>query len=86
MTQKRLAGQTASLRCFLAMVSLSELGAHAHLFNQAGDDLGFCHLPWPVSVGDLAMVEGVTYRILEFADLPPDGAVDVLAVVARAQR
>jgi hypothetical protein len=32
------------------------------------------------------VVEGVTYRILEFADLPPGAAVDVLAVVARAQR
>jgi hypothetical protein len=32
------------------------------------------------------MVEGVTYRILELADLPPGGAVDVLAVVALAQR
>ncbi len=68
------------------VVSLRELGAHAHLFSQAGDDLGFCHLPWPVSVGDLAMVEGTTYRILEFADLTPGGAVDLLAVVARAQR
>jgi hypothetical protein len=69
-----------------AMVSLRELGAHAHLFSQAGDDLGFCHLPWPVSVGDLAMVEDTTYRILELADLTPGGAVDLLAVVARAQR
>ena len=81
-----MAGQTTSLRCLRAMISLRELGAHAHLFSQAGDDLGFCHLPWPVSVGDLAVVDGVTYRILESADLPPGGAVDVLAVVALAQR
>jgi len=32
------------------------------------------------------MVEGTTYRILELAHLTPGGAVDVLAVVARAQR
>jgi hypothetical protein len=30
------------------------------------------------------MVEGVTYRILEFTDLPLGAAVDVLAVVAEA--
>lgn len=68
------------------MVSLRELGARAHLFSQDGDDLGFCHLPWPVSVGDLATVEGATFRIVDLADLPPGGAVDVLAVVEPAPR
>jgi hypothetical protein len=62
------------------MVGLRDLGARVHLFSQDGDDLGFCHLSWPVSVGDLATVEGATYRIVDFVDLPA-GTVDTLAVV-----
>ena len=67
-----------------AVVGLRDLGARVHLFSQDGYDLGFCHLPWPVSAGDVATVERTTFRVVKVVELPPGGAVDALAVVERA--
>jgi hypothetical protein len=66
------------------VVELRDLGARAHLFDAAGDDLGFCHLPVPVARGDLALVAGATFRVLDVVDdLAPGAAIDMLAVVVR---
>jgi sugar phosphate isomerase/epimerase len=65
------------------MAGLRELGAHAHLCDTDGEDIGFCHLPWPLSLGDLAAVEGQTYRVVDFVDLPC-GEIDVTALVEPA--
>jgi hypothetical protein len=59
------------------------VGAHAHLYDTDGEDIGFCHLPWPLSLGDLAAVEGQTYRVVDFVDLPC-GEIDVIALVEPA--
>jgi hypothetical protein len=61
---------------------LRELGARAHLFDRDGNDLGFCHLPRPVWVGDLAVLEDATFRVLSVVDdLDPAAAIDVLVAV-----
>jgi hypothetical protein len=64
------------------VIDLHSLGAHAHLFDADGDDLGFCHLPWPVARGDLAALDGKTFRVVDYVDrLAPDAVIDLLAVV-----
>jgi hypothetical protein len=64
------------------VVNLRQLGARAHLFGEDGDDLGFCHLPLPVSPGDLAALDGETFRVVGLVDdFDPGDAIDVLAMV-----
>jgi hypothetical protein len=62
------------------VIDLRELGVRAHLFSEDGDDLGFCHLPWPLYSADLAAPEGATYRVIDYVYLR-EGAIDVIAVV-----
>ena len=64
------------------VVNLRELGARAHLFDDDGDDLGFCHLPQPVGFGDLAALDSATFRVVGVIDdFDPGDAIDVVAVV-----
>jgi hypothetical protein len=66
------------------VVNLRERGVRAHLFSEDGDDLGFCHLPWPLSSADLAAPEGAIYRVIAYA-YRPDGAIDAIVVVQPVQ-
>ena len=63
------------------VVNLRDLGARAHLYGEDFDDLGFCHLPQPVAIGDLAAPEGTIFRVVDVCYLPPGGAVELIAVV-----
>ena len=65
---------------------LRRLGAHVHLYDADFDDLGFCHLPRPVGRGDLAVVAGRTFRVVDYVDsLAPGSTIDLLAVVEPVQ-
>jgi hypothetical protein len=64
------------------LVNLRQLGARAHLYDEHGEDLGYCHLPMPVEAGDLAAVDGAIFRIVGTVDgIPLGHAIDELAVV-----
>jgi hypothetical protein len=64
------------------MVNLRQLGARAHIYNEDGTDLGYCHLPLPVEAGDLAAVDGAVFRIVGTVDgIPLGHMIDTLAVV-----
>jgi hypothetical protein len=65
------------------VIDLRELGVRAHLFSKDADDLGFCHVPWPLSVADLVALEGAIYRVVDFVYLE-DCAIDVIAIVEPA--
>jgi hypothetical protein len=63
------------------MANGGELGVRAHLYTEEGDDLGFCHLPPPVEVGDMAAPEGAAFRVIDVIGVRPGSAIDLLAVV-----
>jgi hypothetical protein len=63
------------------VVNLRQLGARAHLYDGHGEDLGFCHLPLPVEAGDLAAIEGATFRVAFVIDGTPGAPIDAVAVV-----
>jgi hypothetical protein len=62
------------------VIDLRDLGVRAHLFSKDADDLGFCHVPWPLALADLVALEGATYRVVDFVYLE-DCAIDVIAIV-----
>jgi hypothetical protein len=62
------------------VINLRDLGVRTHLFSKEADDLGFCHVPWPLSLADLVALEEATYRVVDFVYLE-DCAIDVIAIV-----
>jgi hypothetical protein len=66
------------------MVNLRQLGARAHLYDASGGDIGFCHLPLPVVIGDLAALENAIFRVVGVVDgVQPGDAIDALVLVER---
>jgi hypothetical protein len=62
-------------------MSLRDLGARVHLYDEEGGNVGVAHAPKPVGIGDALAIEGATFRVTDLIDRIPGGNVDVLAVV-----
>jgi hypothetical protein len=67
------------------VVRLRQIGALVHLFDQEGGFVAACHMPRPVTIGDLAATGLALFRIVDLVDCPPGNRVDVLAMVERVR-
>jgi hypothetical protein len=72
---------TVPLQILSRVNDLRDLSTRAHLFDDDGDDLGFSHLPRQVGSGDLAAVDGATFRVVNVIDGLPGPAIDALVMV-----
>ena len=65
------------------LVGCEELGPRLHLFDQVGDDVGFCHAPTPLELDDLLAHERSLYRVLAIIEFGPEDGIDALCEVER---
>jgi hypothetical protein len=68
------------------VLNLRDLGTRTRLYDDDGNDLGFCDLPRPVASGDVAALEDVTFRVIGVHGVVSQEPLHRLRAIARIFR